>query len=195
MKKTFLILTGIIALGSAGSLKAVNIAAGAAVTLNGTFGTDPGFWAYHPPADASTLTDGTFLPEGQTWNFQTVWWNRTTQPANNIVLNLGGLYNITELTAQGDDNDTYRIEYWNGASWLNVWEIPVAGGGGMRTRVSGALNFNTDMLRFTATGGDDFVSVSEIQAQGQAVSTPDAGSTFALFLAGLAALAWARVRR
>ena len=141
-----------------------NVALGAAVTLNGTFGGDQGGWGDNPLADKQTLTDGVFVPEGQQWNAGSVFWNSLQ---NSIDIKLSATYSINSFVVQADNNDTYRIEYRQGGNWVTAWEeVPAYGSWGLVTRPAFTLAsaITTDELRFTATGGDGYYSVTEIQA-------------------------------
>jgi hypothetical protein len=159
----------------------VNVAEGAAVTLNGTYGVlrNPTPWDPNPVAPASSLTDGIFLPQATTWNDGSVWWDAFESTGvsalNSIIVDLGASYDIFGFIVQADDNDNYRIETWDGANWIVAWDIPSVGGVGMQTRPNTADNteifvlaapVSTDQLRFTAQFGsfDGYYSVSEIQA-------------------------------
>jgi hypothetical protein len=181
----------------------VNVALGAAVTLNGTYGVlrPASGWAANPVAAAATLTDGIYRPAATVWNDGSVWWDAFepsgASAANSIEVALGSLQMIVGLAAQADDNDSYRIEYWNGASWVTAWDIPAVGGYGLQARPNPAdptamfvlgAPITTDRLRFTATGGDGFYSVAEIQAY-----TPEPG-TLALLGLALAGVGFARRR-
>ena len=172
-----------------------NIAQGKAVTLFGTFGTDPGSWTSASPVPAATLTDGVFLNEGHQWDLDSVWWNGYTHPENDAQINLGGLYTINSFKVQADDNDTYRIQYRvGGGAWQTAWNIPAPGPWGLVTSTTtlGAPVL-ADSLRFTATGGDGYYAVSEIQAFGvAAVPEPE---TYAMLLAGLGFLGFVARRR
>lgn len=181
----------------------INVLGGATVTLNGTYGVlRPGSpWnGSHPVADGSTLVDGTFLPAGTLWNNGSVWWDQTVgaSTSNNIVIDLGGFYDLIGFIVQADDNDSYLIEYWSGTSWVSAWNIPIVGGWGLQTRPNLLDNteinelgssISTDQLRFTATGGDGYFSVTEIQA----FSIPEPG-TLALIGIGLLGIAASRTR-
>ena len=120
----------------------------------------------------SSIVDGTFLPEQTTWNQGSWWWDEDpTVNASPVVttIHLNQLYTIDSFVVQADDNDTYRLEYWDGTAWQLAWDIPTLLSFGLVTRSSGVLsNFTTDFLRFTATGGDNYYGVSEIQAFGVA---------------------------
>ncbi len=66
--------------------RADNATAGANVMLNGTFFTDSGGWsASLTNAAASDLVNGVYQPTFHQWNFDSVWWNGFSNPANNIV--------------------------------------------------------------------------------------------------------------
>jgi hypothetical protein len=178
---------------------AANLLLGLPVSLNGDFGLEgPAYiadgWSGGVLAAGSTLTDGVFLPAGHQWDQATVWWDRThpDSSANSIEITLGSSVLLNNLVVQADDNDTYQIEYFDGATWNLAWDIPAVGGWGMQTRDSGPLPpFTASALRFTATGGDDLFAVSEIQASLIAVPEP---SAFGLGL-GLAALTGVALRR
>ncbi len=181
----------------------VNVAEGAAVTLNGVYGSlragSP--WATNPVAAASSLTDGVFLPAATVWNDGSVWWDEDVPESadNSIEIDLGGVYELIGFIVQADDNDAYLIEYWNGVGWANAWDVPIAGGFGLQARPNAADNtdifllassISTDRLRFSATAGDNYFSISEIQA----FTVPEPG-TLALLGIGLFGMGLARRRQ
>lgn len=102
------------------------------------------------------------------------------------------------MIVQADDNDAYRVEYWDGSAWQTAWEVPnyYAYGWGLQTRPNPDNNnekyslpspIMTDKLRFLATSGDNGYSVSEIQAFGEAVVVPLPG-TLILLASGVSGL-------
>ncbi len=164
-----------------------NVALNKSVTLSGTgFGIGWGGGL----ADASTVTDGIFKDASHTWDVDTVYWTGLDAIA---VIDLDGMFTINAFTVQTDNNDTYRIEYNQGGSWTTAWDVPTNCCYGMQTNSTTlASAIVTDSLRFTATGGDGWYSVSEIQAFGQPVPEPE---TYALMLAGLGLVGFAARRR
>ena len=194
MKKLITLLAACSALVAA---QAGTATAGSTVSLDGTFFTDPGVWGAGSQAAPADLVDGVYQPEGHQWNLDSVWWNGNTQPSNNITINLAGTYAITDLSVQADDNDNYLLEYLGtDLAWHNAWAIPSVDSWGLITRstILGAP-IVTSELRFTATGGDGYYAVSEIEANGQRIgSVPEASSSFML-LAGALGLIGALRRR
>lgn len=156
---------------------------GSTVTLNGTFFTGNDGWPLGTNAAPADLVNGVYQPISQQWNYNSVWWNGSLGPDNNIVISLGGLFDLTALKAQADDNDTYRIEYRGLDSlWYTAWDIGAPGGWGLQTRDTtlGSI-ITTDTLRFTATGGDGYYAVSQIEATGtKSRHVPETSSTLAL---------------
>ena len=169
-----------------------NVAEGKSVTLNGS-NWGVGGWG-GTLALGDTVTDGVFKGNGHIWDNDTVWWNGSQSPDAAVVINLNGLLTINAFTVEADNNDTYLLEYHSNGTWLSAWDVPYAfNGGGMQSRsvVLGSA-IVTDALRFTATAGDGYYSVSEIQAFGQPVPEPE---TYALMLAGLGLVGFAARRR
>ena len=138
----------------------------------------------------SSIVDGAFLTESLQWNIGSWWWDQDPSVnASPVVttIHLNQLYTIDGFTMQADNNDVYRLEYWTGTTWQVAWDAPNVAGFGLTTRDSGLLTpFSTDELRLTVIAGDNFYSVSEIQASGSPV-VPEP-STLLLLGAGLAAV-------
>jgi hypothetical protein len=135
-------------------------------------------------AAQSSIADGLFVAEQTQWNSGSWWWDEDpTVNASPVVttIHLNQLYTIDSFTVQADNNDTYRLEYWDGAAFQLAWDIPAIAGFGLMTRTSGLLpSFSTDLLRFTATGGDNYYSVSEIQANGFPTAVPEPATVLLL---------------
>lgn len=188
-KLSALALVGLLASNVASATVSIdpNVALNKPVTLSGTgFGIGWGGGL----ADASTVTDGVFKAASHTWDVDTVYWSGLDAIS---VIDLGGMFTINAFTVQTDNNDTYRIEYNQGGSWITAWDVPTNCCYGMQTNTATlSSGIVTNMLRFTATGGDGWYSVSEIQAFGQPVPEPE---TYALMLAGLGLVGFAARRR
>lgn len=157
-------------------------------------------WAPAPPlASQVSVVDNVLLAEGTQWNIGSWWWdqdpsvNGTYSQPMGISITLNGLYTIDRFVVQADDNDSYQLDYWDGADWQSAFSIGVsADGPGLRTRDSGFLGpITTNQLRFYATGGDNYYAVSEIQAFSARVPEPGALALVMLAL-GAATLAGRR---
>jgi hypothetical protein len=192
MKKFYLVICMLFAASFTLTAEAGNIALGKTVTAIGVYGTSQGTWTYYPPAMASSLTDGLFVPEQQQWNKDSLWWNGRKNPANEIVIDLDGWFRIDNFVVQADNNDVYRIDYKNSeGNWLTAHQVNSVASWGLVTRdIDLDASIWTDALRFVATSGDSFHAVTEIQAFGT-VDLPEA-SPLALILAGLLAIGFAR---
>ena len=138
----------------------------------------------------SSVVDNTFLPASTAWNSGTLWWDQDPSVNSGLVtfeIDFSSIQTMNRFVVQADDNDTYQLDFWNGAGWQSAWSIAAVGGWGMQTRDSGILPaITTDRLRFYGTGGDNYLAVSEIQAYG--VPAPGTLALLGLGLAGLGAL-------
>jgi hypothetical protein len=87
----------------------INAAEGKPVTITGVVGVITAVWDPAPVAPLSTIVDGTFLPEMTSWQDGTVWWDERYPPsADNVIeIDLLGLYAITELRLQADNDDAH----------------------------------------------------------------------------------------
>ncbi len=194
MKKGLIVLLTV--LGISGLLitnaTATNIALNADITLNGDFFVGQGpLWSLGTNGTKESIVDGAFLPEGQQWNYDSVWWstNHGVTGGQYITIDLGGLFNIDSFIVQADDNDAYKIEYLNNST-LEWTIVNIIGGWGLRERPEIFLSstITTSSLKLSAHSGDGYYSVSEVQAFGSAVPEPTTMLLFGTGIAGLAAV-------
>ena len=194
MKKLITLLAACSALIAA---HAGTATAGSTVSLNGTFFTDPGSWGAGTQAAPADLVDGVYQPEGHQWNLDSIWWNGITQPTNSITIALAGVYAITDFSVQADDNDSYLLEYFGtDLAWHNAWAIDPVYSWGLITRTTTlGAPIIASQLRFTATGGDGYYAVSEIEANGRKISSVPETTSSMMLLAGAFGMIGALRRR
>jgi hypothetical protein len=170
-----------------------NVALGQTVTLSYPSLFYRGGWSTADTGGLpSTITDGIYLSDHHEWDQDTVYWNvnyATADTPQYITIDLAGTFRITSFSIQADDNEAYLLYYLDtSGNWQLAWTIPVAGGWGMRTRTIDGLDIVTTALKFTylSGSGDEWKSVSEIDAFGTPVPVPAA---FLLFGSGMMGLA------
>lgn len=176
---------------------ATNIALNSDVTLNGDFFSGQGSWTLGTNGTPASIVDGIFLPEGQQWNYGSVWWstNHEVPGGQYITVDLGGIYNVNSFIMQADNNDGYKIEYFDLGALEYVSIAPI-GGWGLTTRpeLTLASTITTSSFRLSAVPGDGYYSISEFQAFGEAAPVPEP-ATMLLLGTGIAGLAGSRLRR
>jgi hypothetical protein len=156
------------------------------------------------PASRNRIVDGVFAPENQQWNNGSWWWDEDLSVNPDIAtyerpmgadIFLNAAYTVNRFVIQADDNDTYRVEYWDGSAWQLAWNVPAVNTFGLTTRDSGLLAtpITTSQFRLYATGGDLYYGISEFQAF--AVPEPGTWAMMALGLAGIGTLVSRRRRR
>lgn len=199
----FCMFCTLFALAAPAAAVPVNVTQGKAVTATGALGVISaaglgfgfGDATAFPPAPLASLVDGNYVAEGTYWQSGTVWWDeQSAGSANNVIeIDLNGLFLISFLSIQADNNDAYgifvrdRFGVWSGLATA----VPF-GDAGMRERSGGFTPFEATAFRIDATGGDQFYALSEFRAMGEAV--PEPGSLL-LIGAGLAGLAFSRRKK
>lgn len=189
MLGTMVVVVLYVVIGAAVSFAApTNVAQGKPVTLNGaSFFT--GGWGSGLVVGADTIVDGSFFARHHQWDQGPVWWDSNDDEDRWIEIDLEGTFVIESLIVQADDNDAYKLYYWDisSSSWQLLWDVPNydvvpdPANWGMQTRpnpdddterymlaspiVTNALKFEGNM----ADTGDKLFSVSEIQAYGSPV--------------------------
>lgn len=183
-------------MGATVGFTATNVALNKTVTLNGVFFTDG--WGSGLTVPAGTVVDGTFFARQHQWDQGPVWWDSSdANTGQSIIIDLEGTYLITSLIVQADDNDAYKVYYWDFESmdWVLAWdvpnydEVPDASTWGMQTRpnqfddtepyvlpspiVTNALKIEGNM----SDTGDYLFSISEVQAFGIVEFTKEIVST------------------
>jgi hypothetical protein len=163
-----------------------NVALNSAVTVTGPHTVSA--------PSAGRIVNGVYASEGTYWQSNDIWWNGTS---TFITVNLGASYVLSAFKLQADNNDTYRLEFWNDATdaWQTAWAVPTKPTmPGVTTRTTTlAQTLTTSQLRLSATGGDNSYSVSQIEAIG--VSSVPEPATVTLMATGLAALVFVARRR
>jgi len=127
-----------------------------------------------------TIVDGIFLPRAQQWDQGPVWWDSTDGEDRYIEINLDDEYTINSFIVQADENDAYKLYYWDimNSNWQVVWDVPnfnTIQGTGMVTRpnpedesekyfLSNPIRTDVLLFRGNLDDGDRQFSISEIQA-------------------------------
>lgn len=182
MKASHILTLAALAISAQPLAAATNVIPGnvSSITVTGTHGVLRAGSPWAPgstPSDASLPADGAFAPEGQQWNNGSFWWDADPSVNQSPVyweVLLTQAFTVDRFVVQADDNDSYLLEYWDGAAWQSAYAVPFQFSFGLVTRDSGMLSpITTDRFRFSATAGDNYFAVSEIQAF-QAVPEPGA---------------------
>ncbi|MCC6685944.1 MAG: hypothetical protein IT205_03005 [Fimbriimonadaceae bacterium] len=168
MSRLFITVCAVLGL-SAPALSA-NVALGKSVTLQGTFGTLRPGSIFSPTSLASptSVTDGFMPNEATAWQANTVWWDAQASGAgsNKVIVDLGGMFTVNRCVLQGDNGDSYLVEaQLTDNSWVPFATLGFVTLGGMRYRDSGLVSpVSAKAFRISASGGDQYYSISEFQA-------------------------------
>jgi hypothetical protein len=168
-----------------------NVALGKSVTGSGTFFT--GGWGAGQTVSFDTVTDGLVFADSHQWDQGPVWWDETRVKGSCLIIDLGGLYDLSGFAIQADNNDEYLIDAsMDGMNWGLAWKVPVVGGWGVKdSSTTLGSTVTARYLRICGQGGDELYAVSELQAFGQVVPEPATGVAL---LCGLLAVSRRRRR-
>ena len=168
----FVLAAGLVA-SSQPVFAATNLIAGnvGSITVTGNTGILRAGSSWGPGSTISNINappDGVYAAVGQQWNNGSFWWDQdisvNASPVS-YVIDLLSSVTVDQFSVQADNNDSYLLEYWNGSAWQSAFAISALPGWGLMTRDSGVLApITTSRFRFTARSGDNYYSVSEIQA-------------------------------
>jgi len=191
------LLTCVPLLASADNVLLTDIAS---ISVNGVPGVLRGgsIWAPAPAAlGVQTVFDGSFRPAGTVWIDGTFWWDELATQGNavSIEVQLNTARSLDRFVVQGDDNEDYLVDWWDGAAWQLAYTAAAVFTFGMETRDSGLLTaVSTDRLRIRAQGGDGYYALSEVQAF-EANRVPEPGSLALVVLASAALVSTSRRRQ
>ena len=148
-----------------------------------------GGWVGDSLTPAASLTDGVHLAEGNGWNSGTLFW--TDANANGSFaarVQLDGLYTISRITLQADNNDAYLVRYQDAAgAWHDLTDVGAACCWGMVSRDVAVAPVVASAFEIVAHDGDRYYALSEFQAFG--ISAVPEPHSWALLALGCAALA------
>lgn len=134
------------------------------------------------PSTVFAPIDGSKPADGTQWNNGSYWWDAVVTGASSYwTITLDKAYDFSQFIIQADDNDSYLLEYWDGSAWQNGVTIDPFGPAGLQTRPEYNVSFTTDQLRFSATGGDGYYSLGQIQGFVAGIPEP---ATWAMLLLG-----------
>lgn len=122
------------------------------------------FDAREVSGDPRTIGDGLLAREG--WPSDSPQAARLAGRAASVSFDLGAARPIRALLVQADPDDVYEVAASvDGWSWQPLWQAPVAGASGLRTRrFELPAPVSARYLRIAGSGGDGRYAVSELRA-------------------------------
>lgn len=148
-------------------------------------------------SNAALAGDGYFPPDWTHWTVDTAYW---TGDAESVTFTFDQAYQITGLKLSVDNNDFYSLSLSkDGSTWQpyhTVLAFEGTVGGGVETFTPNVIA-TADFYRYariSASFGDQYNSVGEVQFSGVAAPVPEP-TTVALMLSGLGAVGLLARRR
>jgi len=137
----------------------------------------------------SSIVNGSPLPDGTQWNSGTAFWSSGVgafDSVDTVTVNLAHTATVSQIWLQADNNDTYRVSYWNGSNWQLLSDFGKYGAYGLATRSLVTLDtpVTTNAFQIIATDGDLHYSVGQFTAMGNVAAVPEP-ETYAMMMAGL----------
>jgi hypothetical protein len=144
-------------------------------------------------APLDSVTDGTFTPLGQQWNYGSVYWSGSD---SGVTITLAHIASVSRLVLEADNNDKYRIEFLDRANvWRSLTTVETDKNEPGQNLYGGVLSTAVEARAFRISAyGDNHYSVSEFQAGGDWIADNVPGapvpepSTWLMLGAGLAVL-------
>jgi hypothetical protein len=147
--------------------------------------------------NAELAGDGYFPPNTTEWTTDTAFW---AGDAEHVTFTFDKAYRITGLKLSVDNNDFYTVSLsTDGTTWQTYHTVLAFEGtvlGGMETFTPNVIA-TADYFRYariSASYGDGYNSVGEVQFSGVAAAVPEP-TTVALMLSGLGAVGMLARRR
>ena len=109
------------------------------------------------------LHDDVMPAEGGAWNGP--YSGILTGTAAHVIYDLGAVTQVTALSVQADNNDTYDVSVsTDGKNYTTIWTVPKHPRPGMRLRLQQGLSAEARYVRLGNAIGDDSYSIGEFQA-------------------------------
>ena len=120
-------------------------------------------------ASLDSVTDGTYTPLGQQWNYGSVYWSGLD---SGVTITLSHLASVSRLVLEADNNDNYRIEFLDRANvWQSLTTVETDKAEPGQNLYGGLLATPVQARAFRISAyGDNHYSVAEFQAGGDFIA-------------------------
>jgi|GEM_PF-4476451 len=119
--------------------------------------------SHHDVYDPRLINDNILEIHGAAWSSS----NASIFQSRNsfVVFDLQTTRELTGFTLQGDNNDRFHVALsLDGTVWNEVWTTPTVAHNGLQLRETTITPSHARFVKISASGGDDFVSLSELAA-------------------------------